>query len=319
MLTGQLLAFSRKQVLNMRPVALNTIVKNMVKMLTRVIGEDITLELHLDPDLGTVVADPVQVEQVLMNLAVNARDAMPGGGHFIIETSMIELGKEYVDQHAGVRLGPHAVLALTDTGSGISEEAREQIFDPFFTTKELGKGTGLGLATVYGIIKQHGGQIYVYSEPGKGTTFKIYLPVKGDDMHTEKVPESVDTIPAGDETILLVEDDASVREMIRAFLEPAGYTILSAGNGPEALALNKAQDGVIHLLLTDVIMPGMNGQEVADAVKKSRPDTRIIFMSGYTDDVIAHHGVLEEGVNFIQKPVTLGTLARELRRVLGKH
>jgi len=317
-LTGQLLAFSRKQDLSMRPADLNKVVEDLTKILARVIGEDIVLDLHLSPGLGTVVADSGQIEQVLLNLAVNARDAMPEGGHFIIETTMVDLEDEYVDQHAGAQLGPHVLLALTDTGSGIPEEVREHIFDPFFTTKEIGKGTGLGLATVYGIIKQHGGQIYVYSEVGKGTTFKIYLPL-APNTKIEQREKYIDTIPAGHETVLLVEDDVSVREMIKTFLEPEGYKILSAANGIEALDLSMSYEERIDLLLTDVIMPKMNGQELADEVKKSRPEIRIIFMSGYTDDVIAHHGVLEPGVNFIQKPITLGRLAKRLREVLGKQ
>ena len=313
-LTGQLLAFSRKQVLSMQPINLNSVVEDLTKILARVIGEDITLDLHFGHDLGVVVADPGQIEQVLLNLAVNARDAMPKGGHFIIETSMVVLEDDYIDQHAGAQLGPHILLAVTDTGSGITEEEKEYIFDPFFTTKEVGKGTGLGLATVYGIIKQHGGQIYVYSELEKGTTFKIYFPLAPNTKVgiTEK---SFDIIPIGDETILLVEDDDSVREMIKTFLEPTGYNILQAQNGFDAVETSITFEGEIHLLLTDVIMPKMNGQEVADELKKTRPEMQIIFMSGYTDDVIAHHGVLEAGVNFIQKPISLSRLAKKLREV----
>ena len=316
-LTSQLLAFSRKQILYMRPIDMNKVVEDLAKILSRVIGEDITLDLRLYTGLGKVVADPGQIEQVLLNLAVNARDAMPGGGYFIIETSMVDLEDDYIDQLAGAKLGPHVLIALTDTGSGIDEDIREHIFDPFFTTKELGKGTGLGLATVYGIIKQHGGQIYVYSELGKGTTFKIYLPL-AQETKTEKKERCLDCIPSGNETILLVEDDISVSGMIRAFLEPEGYTILTASNGVEALRVNKGYEGKIHLLLTDVIMPKMNGQELADELKKTRLDMEVIFMSGYTDDVIAHHGVLEEGVNFIQKPITCSRLGQKLREVLGK-
>jgi len=315
-LTGQLLAFSRKQVLNMRPMDLNRVVEDMTRMLRRVISEDISLELHLSPGIKRVVADAGQIEQVLLNLAVNARDAMPSGGHFIIETAMVDIDQEYVDQHAEAQLGPHVLLALTDTGSGISKEVKVHIFDPFFTTKETGKGTGLGLATVYGIIKQHGGQIYVYSEPGKGTTFKIYLPVT---PHTEITPGDRDagTLPTGSETILVAEDDSSIRKLVQMFLEPLGYKVLLAGNGEEAVKIGRTYEGDIDLLLTDVIMPNMNGQELVDEIRKFRPDLAVIFMSGYTDDVIAHHGVLESGVNFVQKPITMNRLAHKLREVLN--
>ncbi|MCL7487209.1 MAG: PAS domain S-box protein [Desulfobulbaceae bacterium] len=316
-LTGQLLAFSRKQVLNMRPVDLNKVVEDMTRMLRRVISEDISLELHLSQRIGRVVADAGQIEQVLLNLAVNARDAMPGGGHFIIETSMVDIDKEYVDHHAEAQLGPHVLLAVTDTGTGISDDVRGQIFDPFFTTKETGKGTGLGLATVYGIIKQHGGQIYVYSESGKGTTFKIYLPTTPHAAVAESDSSSAN-LPAGSETILIAEDDHSIRNMVMMFLEPMGYRVMAACDGEEAIRLSNAHEGVIDVLLTDVIMPNINGQELADQLKQSRPDMAVIFMSGYTDDVIAHHGVLEAGGNFIQKPITMSKLAYKLRDVLRK-
>lgn len=316
-LTGQLLAFSRKQVLNMRPVDLNKVVEDMTRMLRRVISEEISLELHLSHRIDRVVADAGQLEQVLLNLAVNARDAMPQGGHFIIETAMVDIGREYVDQHAEAQLGRHVLLAVTDTGTGISEQVRPKIFDPFFTTKEMGKGSGLGLATVYGIIKQHGGQIYVYSEPGKGTTFKMYLPATPHARADELEPVS-ETMPAGRETILLAEDDAGIRKMIQMFLAPMGYTVLLACNGKEAIEINKNYKGDIDILLTDVIMPNVNGQELYNELKPSRPGMEVIFMSGYTDDVIAHHGVLEPGVNFIQKPITLSRLAHKLREVLKK-
>ncbi len=317
-LTNQLLAFSRKQVLTMRPVDLNRVVEELGRMLRRVIGEDILLELHLSSRIGQVIADSGQIEQVLLNLAVNARDAMPDGGHFILSTSMVEIDKEYIDHHAEAKLGPHVLLAVTDTGSGMSAHVKEHIFEPFFTTKEAGKGTGLGLATVYGIIKQHGGQIYVYSEPGKGTTFKIYLP-STPDGEVEAVPSACRELPTGNETILIAEDDANIRAMFKVCLEPMGYTVLLAAEGREALDLSKTYAGRIHLLLTDVIMPNMNGQELADALRVQRPDMGVLFMSGYTDDVIAHHGVLEPGVNFVQKPITLSMLAHKLREVLKKN
>ena len=316
-LTSQLLAFSRKQVLNMRPLDLNMVIEDLTKILARVIGEDIVLDLHLSPKIGVVVGDAGQIEQVLLNLAVNARDAMPRGGHFIIETSMVNIEEDYVDHHADAHLGPHVLLACTDTGVGIETAVREQIFDPFFTTKEVGKGTGLGLATVYGIVKQHGGQVYVYSELDKGTTFKIYLPISSSEVAEASVSE-VEPVPTGTETILLTEDDRSVREMVKTFLEPTGYTVLAAENGQEALELSRLYKENIDLLLTDVIMPGMNGQELADILSKKRPDIKVVFMSGYTDDVIAHHGLADKDIHFIQKPITLSRLAKKLREVLNK-
>jgi PAS domain S-box-containing protein len=314
-LTSQLLAFSRKQVLNMQPVDLNRVVEELGRMLRRVIGEDIILELHLSSRIVPVIADSGQIEQVLVNLAVNARDAMPAGGHFILETQMVNIDQEYIDHHADAHLGPHVLLAVTDTGSGIPAAVRGHIFEPFFTTKEIGKGTGLGLATVYGIVKQHGGQIYVYSEPGKGTTFKIYLPAA---LNAKIEPEAVadESLPPGTETILIAEDDVNIRSMFRACLEPMGYTVLQAADGLEAVEVGRTYAGRIHLLLTDVIMPNMNGQQLANVLRETRPDMAVLFMSGYTHDVIAHHGVLEPGVNFIQKPITLSLLAHKLREIL---
>jgi PAS domain S-box-containing protein len=316
-LTGQLLAFSRKQVLKMQSLELNSAIEKMAKMLHRLIGEDIALDLHLSPNIGNINGDPGQIEQIILNLAVNARDAMPNGGQLIIETSEVELGNDYVDQHPDAKLGKHVLLAVTDTGLGMTAEVREQIFDPFFTTKELGKGTGLGLATVYGIVKQHESQIYVYSEVDKGTTFKIFLPVI-EDAVDGKADQQVEAIPLGKDTFLIAEDDQIIQRMIRSYLEPLGYNLLIASDGQEAINLSKAYEGDIHILLTDVIMPNMNGQELADAIQEMRPDMQIIFMSGYTDDVISHHGVLEPGVNFIQKPITPSRLAKVLREVLKK-
>ncbi|MHB8809140.1 MAG: ATP-binding protein [Desulfobulbaceae bacterium] len=313
-LTNQLLAFSRKQVMTMRPVDLNRVVEELGRMLRRVIGEDIILDLHLSSRIGPVIADSGQIEQVLLNLAVNARDAMPHGGHFILSTAMVEIEKEYIDHHAEAKEGPHVLLAVTDTGSGIPAHVKEHIFEPFFTTKEVGKGTGLGLATVYGIVKQHGGQIYVYSEPGKGTTFKIYLP-SSPNAKIEPVPIAAWSLPPGDETILIAEDDANIRTMLKVCLEQMGYSVLLAADGREAVEVCRTYTGRIHLLLTDVIMPNMNGQELADALREKRKDLAVLFMSGYTHDVITHHGVLE-GVNFIQKPITLSALANKLREVL---
>jgi PAS domain S-box-containing protein len=316
-LTGQLLAFSRKQVLKTQSLDLNAAIENMAKMLHRLIGEDIALDLQLSPNIGNINGDPGQIEQIILNLAVNARDAMPNGGQLIIETSEVDLGNEYVDQHPDAKIGKHVLLAVNDTGLGMTAEVRKQIFDPFFTTKELGKGTGLGLATVYGIVKQHESQIYVYSEVGKGTTFKIFLPVI-EDAVDGKADQQTEVIPRGKDTFLIAEDDPIIQRMIRSYLEPLGYNLLIASDGNEAINLSKTYDGDIHLLLTDVIMPNMNGQELADAIQETRPDMQIIFMSGYTDDVITHHGVLEPGVNFIQKPITPSRLAKVLREVLKK-
>lgn len=314
-LTGQLLAFSRKQVLKMQPVDLNRTIDGMAKMLKRLMVDNISLDLKLTSDIRNITADPGQLEQIILNLAVNARDAMPSGGHLIIETSEVILEKDYVDQHPDARLGRHVLLAISDTGTGMTEEIRQQIFDPFFTTKERGKGTGLGLSTVYGIVKQHESQIYVYSEPGKGTTFKIFFPASEKAVSAE--PEIIQTsIPKGKETILLAEDDHAISRMIKSYLEPLGYNMLLAENGEDALKLSREHKGKIDLLLTDVIMPRMDGQELANTVHKERPDIKIIFMSGYTDDVIAHHGVLDPEVNFIQKPITPSKLAQALKDVL---
>ncbi len=316
-LTRQLLAFSRKQVLEVRPLDLNSVVEGMVKMLARVIGEDVSLDLHLEPGIRRVVADRTQLEQILLNLGVNARDAMPNGGRLMIETSLVELDKNFVDQHAESQAGAHILLAVTDTGTGMPEEVRQKIFEPFFTTKEVGKGTGLGLSTVYGIVKQHGGQIYVYSEHGKGTTFKIFLPAS-QSKGFEEDKQQVETIPAGQETVLLAEDDATIRRMIKTSMEAEGYTILEATDGQEAIEVSNSFEGDIHLLLTDVIMPKKNGQELANTLQQKRPEMEVIFMSGYTDDAISHHGVLEPGVHFIQKPITPSILAKKLREVLKK-
>jgi len=316
-LTRQLLAFSRKQVLEVRPLDLNRVIEGMVKMLSRVISEDIRLDLHLDPEINRVVADGSQLEQVLINLAVNARDAMPNGGHLIIETSTVELDNDFVDQHAESRAGEHVLLAVTDTGTGMPDDVRQKIFEPFFTTKEVGRGTGLGLATVYGIVKQHGGQIYVYSEPGRGTTFKIFLPASGSRSQDQE-KQSTEAIPAGKETVLLAEDDSMIRRMIKSTMEAEGYTLLEADNGEQAVEVSKSYGGEIHLLLTDVIMPKMNGRELAGILQKDRPIMEVIFMSGYTDDAISHHGVLEPGVHFIQKPITPSVLAKKMREVLKK-
>ena len=315
-LTRQLLAFSRRQVLQPQVLDLNGIIPNMDKMLRRLIGEDIDLETVLAPELGRVEADPGQIEQVIMNLAVNARDAMPTGGKLTIETANVDLDESYADKHVAVKPGPYVMMAISDTGTGMDEETKSYIFDPFFTTKEKGRGTGLGLSTVYGIVKQSGGNIWVYSEPEKGTTFKIYLP------RVEKVAETAEKVKAtaesltGSETIMVVEDDEMVRDMARSILQRYGYSILDAQDGEEAIRVSEQYEGPIHLMLTDVVMPGMSGRVLAEQLAVQRPKMKVLYMSGYTDNAIVRHGVLDKEVIFIQKPFTVEALAQKVREVL---
>ncbi len=316
-LTKQLLAFSRKQVLKPEVLDLNHVVAETEQMLGRLIRENIELTINVAPNLGRVRADRVQIEQVVMNLAINARDAMPKGGKLTVETSNIQLSESYRDRHGMVEAGSYVMLAVSDNGEGMDERTKARVFDPFFTTKEKGRGTGLGLSTVYGIVKQSGGYIWVYSEPGQGTTFKIYLP---------RVPEEVESVPVerqaggealrGSETILLVDDDEAVRRLSRDFLEREGYRVIEARNGQEALWGSEHHAGVIHLMMTDVVMPGMSGQELAEKLGSSRPELKVLYMSGYTDAAIVHHGVLDEGKAFLQKPFALQVLAEKLRAVL---
>jgi signal transduction histidine kinase/CheY-like chemotaxis protein len=318
-LTRQLLAFSRKQVLQPKVFNLNTVVAEMEKMLQRLIGEDVNLLTVLDPDLGQIKADPGQVEQVVMNLAVNARDAMLGGGRLTIQTSRVHLDSEYARHHLKVQPGHYAMLAVSDTGCGMDAETRARIFEPFFTTKEKGKGTGLGLSTVYGVVQQSGGQVWVYSEVGRGTTFKIYLPlVEQPAEATLKASGGAENLPRGTETVLLVEDEDLVRRMTREMLEAVGYDVIEARNGIEALDAAADHAGHVHLLLTDVVMPYMSGRELVEQLSAVRPDTNVLYMSGYTDDAIVHHGVLDEGVAFLEKPFTPDALARKVRSVLDE-
>jgi CheY-like chemotaxis protein len=288
----------------------------MAKILGRMIGEDIVLECKLNNSTRGVLADPSQIEQVLMNLAINARDAMPKGGRLTIETTDVEFGDHNIDYSKEIKPGAYTMISVSDTGCGMPKKIQRKIFEPFFTTKEKDKGTGLGLATVYGIIKQHNGYIYVYSEPAKGTTFKIYLPVMldGELAHGEIVADA--EMPKGTETIMVVEDESSLRKYIIDVLRPLGYKVLGAADGNEALRISADYAEEIHLLLTDFIMPGLNGHEVANTMQKDRPDMKVIIMSGYTDDIIAQHGVLAEGINFIQKPVTVSKMASKIRTVL---
>src|SRR6202167_4059486 len=317
-LTRQLLAFSRKQMLAPKVLDLNGIVTENLKMLTRVIGEDIDLVMVPAAGLGAVRADAGQIEQVIMNLAVNARDAMPSGGKLTIETSNVSLDDDYARFHAPLRAGDYVMLAISDNGLGMDSETQSHISEPFFTTKGT-KGTGLGLSTVYGIVKQSGGYIWVYSEPGRGTTFKIYLPRVAERGESPAlVVSSAESVAAepGTETILLVEDEANLRYLARQFLEKQGYRVIEAADGVVAMQIAVAHEGVIHLLLTDVIMPGMNGRELAQRVSEIRPNTKVLYMSGYTENVIGHNGTLEAWVRLLLKPFTLQDLKMKVREVL---
>ncbi|MGE0453556.1 MAG: response regulator [Vicinamibacteria bacterium] len=319
-LTRQLLAFSRRQVLQPKVLHLNGIVENMERMLRRLIGEDVRLVTALGDGVGLVRSDPGQIEQVVMNLVVNARDAMPKGGRLVIETANAELDARYARAHQGVVPGRYVLLAVSDSGHGMTEEVKARIFDPFFTTKGEGKGTGLGLSTVYGIVKQSGGYVGVYSEPGHGTVFKVYLPrldAAQADQPTEVSPPAA--LPRGSETVLLVEDEPSLRALVRESLESCGYAVLDARQGADALALSGGHPGPIQLLLTDVVMPGMSGRELAAELAKSHPEAKVLYISGYTDDAVVVHGVLSEEMAFLQKPFSLDALARKVREVLDKQ
>jgi CheY-like chemotaxis protein len=314
-MTRQLLAFSRKQIMQPKVLDLSTLVLDLEGMLRRLIGEDVDLTVAPAKGSCTVMADPGQIEQVIMNLAINARDAMPTGGTLAIETEVVELDDACVGAFPLVKPGPYVMLTVSDTGVGMDEATRKRIFEPFFTTKEVGKGTGLGLSTVYGIVQQSGGTIRVDSEVGKGTSFRICFP---------RVEETVDTDqPAppiaperGLETILVVEDYPGLRELARRMLEKAGYTVLLAGNGGEALQLLESHDGPVHLLLTDVVMPGMNGRELAARVVEAHPEIKVIYTSGYTDDAIMRHGVVADAAHFLGKPYTHEDLTRAVRKAL---
>jgi CheY-like chemotaxis protein len=315
-LTRQLLAFSRQQVLAPQVLDLNQVVANVQKMLKRLIGEDVELLTIAGADLGQVKADPGQIDQVLLNLAVNARDAMPRGGKLTIETANLEFDESYVHEHPIVGHGPYVMLAVTDSGTGMDRDTQKRIFEPFFTTKEKGKGTGLGLSTVYGIVKQSGGYIWVYSEVGQGTTFKIYLPrvdAAAASVGTAKVETE---LSQGEETILTVEDDTPIRRLISDTLRSRGYRVLEASNGDEALGTAGGHTEPIQLLLTDLVMPGMSGRVLAERMATLHPEAKVLYMSGYTDDAVIRHGGLEPGTAFLQKPFSPNTLAGMVREIL---
>ncbi len=319
-LTQQLLAFSRRQVLQPKVIDLNALVSNVEKLLRRLIGEDVLLATALAGDVGRVRADPGQLEQVIVNLAVNARDAMPAGGRLTIETRNVDLDAAYAAEHRAVVAGPYVVIAVSDTGSGMSAETQSHMFEPFFTTKEVGKGTGLGLATVYGIVKQSGGSIWVYSELGHGTTIKVYLPRV--DEPAEPLASSAPADPEslrGTETILLVEDEPAVRGVARQVLARQGYTVLEAPDGQTALAMVDGGGPRVDLVLTDVVMPGMSGRTLVDQLASRCPGLRVLYMSGYTDDAIVRHGMLEPGLAYLQKPFRPDALVRKVREVLNRH
>ncbi len=315
-LTRQLLAFSRRQVLAPKVLELNTVVANMDKMLRRLIGEDVDLATSLGPHAGAVHADPGQLEQVLLNLVVNARDAMPSGGRVTIETTRVTLHDELVERRHRLPAGDYACLVVTDSGAGMDEATQAHLFEPFFTTKEVGKGTGLGLATVYGIVKQSGGYIWVYSEPGRGTIVKVYLPRVPGAAEPAAPPPEQPALRGGRETVLLVEDAPPVRTLARRSLEARGYAVLEAPDGPSAVSLCAAHAGTIDLLVTDVVMPGMSGRELAERLAPLRPEMKVLYTSGYTDDAMVRQGVLNAGVAFLQKPFVPDTLARKVREVL---
>jgi len=317
-LTQSLLSFSRKRIMNPEPVTLNEVIKRIDHLLSRIIGEDIKLQTVLSEEDLIVMADSGQIEQVLMNLATNARDAMPKGGLLTIVTETLDIDEEFIKEHGFGKEGEYALISLTDTGAGMDRETREKIFEPFFTTKEVGKGTGLGLSMVYGIIKQHEGYINVYSEPGRGTTFRIYLPLIEAKVEEIK-PEVIEPVERGTETVLLAEDEDAIREFIKKLLGEYGYKVITAASGQEAINEFKAHKDKIQLALLDVIMPNKNGKEAYEEIKKIRPDIKVLFMSGYPADIIHKHDIIEKGFAYIEKPASPTKLLRKIREVLGNE
>jgi CheY-like chemotaxis protein len=315
-LTSQLLAFSRKQVLQPRILDLNDAMLEASAILHRLIGEDIDLVTFPQPGLGLVKADPGQIQQIIMNLAVNARDAMPHGGKLTMETANADIDQKYVRRHPAGSVGRYVMLAISDNGMGMDAETQSHIFEPFFTTKGSQKGTGLGLSTVYGIVKQSDGLIWVYSELGRGATFKIYLPRVGGEVSEIESNGMEELSLQGNETVLVVEDEPSMRTLAARILRTQGYTTIEASNGEEALRIAQEFTGEIHLVLTDVIMPEMNGKTMASQLEAARPGIKVLFVSGYTNNAIVHHGVLNSNVAFLQKPFTAEALARKVRKVL---
>jgi CheY-like chemotaxis protein len=317
-LVRQLLAFARKQTVSPKVLDLNDTVAGMYKMLKRLIGEDIEFRATLDPAAGSIKADPGQIEQVIMNLAVNARDAMPNGGKITVTTTCLTLDETTGKALPGLQPGQYVMLAIADTGTGMTDEVKAHIFEPFFTTKPPGKGTGLGLATCFGIVQQSSGHIEVESKLGQGTTFKLYLPQVPDAVEPARAGNLVAPAPGGTETVLLVEDEAIVRELAVATLREVGYSVIEAGNGEEALRLARQHNGEIGLVLTDVVMPVMGGKELAETLRAAHPDTKVLFTSGYSEEVIGDQGVLRPGIAFLQKPYLAATLARRVREVLDQ-
>jgi two-component system cell cycle sensor histidine kinase/response regulator CckA len=318
-LTHQLLAFSRKQILQPSVLSINTLVNNMEKLLRRLIGEDIELVTIIDPEVGAVRADKGQMEQIIMNLAVNARDAMPQGGKLTIETADVFLDETYGRGHLDVEPGPYVMLAVSDNGEGMDVATQSHIFEPFFTTKMIGQGTGLGLATVYGIVKQSGGHIWVYSEPEQGTTFKIYLPRVDEEISDTEQRGVTVTKLKGRETIMVVEDDDTLREVISRGLKKFGYGVITAANGGEALITNEKRKGPLNLLLTDVVLPHMGGRELAERLVSLRPGLKVLYMSGYTENAIVHHGILNDDVGFLQKPFKVNMMITKIREILDSE
>lgn len=318
-LTQQLLAFSRKQILQPKIINVNSIIQNFEKMLRRLIGEHIEFNTVLDPNIGNIKADPGQIEQVIMNLVVNSRDAMPNGGTLTIETQNIYLDEKFTSRHISTDPGSYLMIAVSDSGIGMDKETLDKIFDPFFTTKKLGEGTGLGLATVYGIVKQSGGNIWVYSEPERGTTFKVYFPMEEIFELSPNNTGSAEKALEGNETIILTEDEEMVRKLTREVLESYGYRVLEAENPEQAIAICEAFSEKIDLLITDVVMPKMNGAELSKKLQQDRPQLKVLYISGYTDNTIVHHGVLDEGINFIQKPFSPKKLAQKIREIFEEN